>query len=504
MKPLSFLLLFLAGCSVQPVTQILVTVNADPYAAATIGAVRVELSTHDDEQGARQARVHTFPLREPLPISFGIRRGSEDLLWLSVKGCADAMCTLGGIEQKLLVRFQAERTVQVDVTLSVLCAVGQEDCRGAGQSCDPKSGECLAVQIVPGTVIRPGQEIIPDVVIPESLLDAGQDPAAVDASRPPNVCPADNACMAELYPCVPDDATGYVCQGQLADWPMPDSSEGAPVPLRYTATALVTHDEVTGLSWQRDLPNSYLGCTGKKASQGDRCTFAEARSYCAQLELEGMGWRVPTKIELESLLDLRPDHHGLDSMWFGPAPLDTHWTSSPLLYAKLAGNAYVVDPWEGRVAPQQESQPSLVRCVRSSATPPPGTARYKALSQQLAVFDVRTRLTWSNLPFCDQALSYQQASDWCANLTTDTWRLPSLKELLTLIDPTRYAPAIDPLFTGTPASAWMWSSTPGRDGRGHRLLDTGFGSTLPESEVDQLFQDPDIAAHSTHCVRCVK
>jgi hypothetical protein len=79
------------------------------------------------------------------------------------------------------------------------------------------------------------------------------------------------------------------------------------------------------------------------------------------------------------------------------------------------------------------------------------------------VYDTKTKLTWQ------RALSPNQyywsgAKPYCAslNLNGTGWRLPTAKELATIVDPTRQYPAVDlDAFPGTPQRyAHSWSSTP--------------------------------------------
>ena len=58
--------------------------------------------------------------------------------------------------------------------------------------------------------------------------------------------------------------------------------------------------------------------------------------------------------------------------------------------------------------------------------------------------DKHTQLTWQRVP--DSATrTWRQALEYCAQLPLDGggWRLPSLKELVTIVDSTRREPAID-------------------------------------------------------------
>jgi hypothetical protein len=113
-----------------------------------------------------------------------------------------------------------------------------------------------------------------------------------------------------------------------------------------------------------------------------------------------------------------------------------------------------------------------------------GEARAEAPSGQYSVKDGtvqdnRTGLTWQQQP--DGVVrAWSDAAPYCAALTTSGsgWRLPTYKELLTLVDPTRTAPAIDvTAFPGTAATAfWTASSYDGTSTQA-RYVDFNDGSS---------------------------
>jgi hypothetical protein len=110
-----------------------------------------------------------------------------------------------------------------------------------------------------------------------------------------NVCASD-------YPCLPLGAD-YTCRGQFADWPPAYSSSA------FTANSDGTiKDSRSGLVWQATVAPSYAPqCSeeynSSSGTAGDACNWQHAKDYCVALSLAAGGWRLPTKAELESLVD---------------------------------------------------------------------------------------------------------------------------------------------------------------------------------------------------------
>src|SRR3712207_5444308 len=71
--------------------------------------------------------------------------------------------------------------------------------------------------------------------------------------------------------------------------------------------------------------------------------------------------------------------------------------------------------------------------------------RYTINASQGLVTDVRTGLVWQQAPNAMQ-YTWDAANTYCRGLTLGGmtgFRIPTLKELMTLVDPTRVRPAID-------------------------------------------------------------
>ena len=89
-------------------------------------------------------------------------------------------------------------------------------------------------------------------------------------------------------------------------------------------------------------------------------------------------------------------------------------------------------------------------------------ARYTTTAN--TVFDSKTKLIWQRDRANAQLYDWSGAKDYCtsaemATILGGAGRLPTMKELMTIVDYSRFAPAIDPdAFPATPTSPF-WSSS---------------------------------------------
>lgn len=248
-------------------------------------------------------------------------------------------------------------------------------------------------------------------------------------------CRVANPCVAD-YPCVPASGMAYTCLGQRADYPMPDAPD-------HDVRTYVVMDRVSGLTWQR------------YASRRGIQTWEDANSLCQGLaEPFASGyrdWRLPTKIELESILSEVPSVGGERPQLLQWDPLlssesDVVWTRSPVAMKDPAafGDLY----WglirtSGASVPFSASERGHVLCVRNDPGGPALNRTYRHEERYVAdattVTDRPTGMIWHNAP---DGISrrFAEATTVCDQ---NGFRLPTRKELLTLVDPTRSDPAID-------------------------------------------------------------
>jgi hypothetical protein len=89
----------------------------------------------------------------------------------------------------------------------------------------------------------------------------------------------------------------------------------APAAGRYTTTGGTVFDTKTKLTWQQTVPAATY-------------VWASAKTYCQTLSLAGTGWRLPTRKELQTIVDY--------SQWIAPTafpatPIANFWFSSPVV-----------------------------------------------------------------------------------------------------------------------------------------------------------------------------
>jgi Protein of unknown function (DUF1566) len=247
----------------------------------------------------------------------------------------------------------------------------------------------------------------------------------------------------------PAEAPRHVATPEAwASWPMPNTrSPGLPNPHSYdTQSDDVVVDRITGLMWQRILSGKFL-------------TLADAERDCDRLTLGGHDdWRLPSRIELVSLLDTARIQPSIDIDAFPGTPNDWFWTSSP--DAADPTSAWYVYFYFGYPKTDNVTNTFSVRCVRRAqprAAPP---ARYDIQADE--VRDVASGLLWQRAVGAKTG-SFESARAYCRRLSlagNRHWRVPTLVELLTLIDERATAPMVDrAAFPDTPPEPFWTSST---------------------------------------------
>jgi len=237
--------------------------------------------------------------------------------------------------------------------------------------------------------------------------------------------------------------------------PNPASSD-LPAPATYSVdpTLGIVVDDVTGLTWQRDLT-------------ADLFDWNEAQDFCDALELAGhQDWRLPSRIELVTLVDFTRYAPAIDESAFPAAHVgESHWTSSAASLGENPDFAWQIDFWGGATGDGDVTTGYRARCVRGEPyTEPSERFTIAGSGSEERVRDTMTGLTWQGHETDGSGVSFTAAQEHCSDVSLDGggWRVPSMKELQTLIvERTPNAVKLDAAFSlpDTSATLWFWTSS---------------------------------------------
>jgi hypothetical protein len=253
------------------------------------------------------------------------------------------------------------------------------------------------------------------------------------------------------------DATGAVLPGTAPNWAM-------------------VRDDVTGLIWENKTDNTsanYSWCNRNSTTNGgnqgscvgdDPNTYQDTETYIKNLNDAHFGgfsdWRLPTLKELTSIVDNSRVNPCINSTYFPGIVFTVVWSSITSLNGdnSAENRAWVVDFYTGQTSTFPKVFPNPVLAVRGG--------NYRVFHPTVdngdgTVTVTATGLMWqkltpnSKLPWIS-ALMYGESLPLAGY---DDWRLPTVKELQSIVTFNGTTPPINPTyFPGTTVSKY-WSST---------------------------------------------
>jgi hypothetical protein len=277
-------------------------------------------------------------------------------------------------------------------------------------------------------------------------------------------------------------STGQAFYGQDANYTINPMSytkldgNGNVLPHHSTSWVMV-RDNVTGLIWEvknnldgvsnygnpHDADNSYTWYDPNDPNPGTSGSGTDTKDFIDALNSAYFGsycdWRMPTVKELAYIVNynIRMPGPTIDTNYFPNTKAAVYWSSTAYVdsgYFAWGVNFYYSDDYNGA-----KSLSYYARAVRS------GYSEHSDLyvdNNDGTVTNKTNGLMWQQITPVDKK-TWEQAYLYCETLSLATytdWRLPTQKELRSIVDYGRVNPAINPLFLPfTFLDDIYWSST---------------------------------------------
>jgi hypothetical protein len=268
-------------------------------------------------------------------------------------------------------------------------------------------------------------------------------------------------------------------------------------------------------SSQQSVSDSVTGLVWSVLSSSPARDYATAGAYCSALNnaaLDGItGWRLPSAREALTIADTGRNVPALATV-FGSATNAAVWTTDA--YAPFPSANWVLDLNYPVMMPSSRTGQTWpgTTCVFSGGTgasPIPTTGGAFIINVPTKP-NVRLELGTGAYWQADTAsvlvgnvtkstFTWREALDYCANLSLDGitgWRLPSIKELWSIVDVTGANPAIDWSVFPSTVSGVYWTSSPFAN-RPYEAYAVDF------STGNSWLSDPVWATTNQYSVRCI-
>lgn len=314
------------------------------------------------------------------------------------------------------------------------------------------------------------------------VVDAadGGGPCAPGETRPAtcggatvDVCSDGKHCGGCGAACGPDDRAeclaGVCVDHAWPGWPISSSVESPSCDYAAGTTEVLIHAG-TDLHWttqQKAVPDHAAGVKW--------CADQAAR------RLGGFGgWRLPTRVELMTIVDLRAASPTVNRCSLvGVGDVENYCSRSP---GDDPSEFYGLNGQGGISSGVRAGSPCVVRCVHATRGAP--RARFSTLGDR--VYDAVTNLTWAaGADAAGPPVTYDAAVDACAKSPGGAWRVPSLKELMSIVDERAPEPHVDlTYFAGTKAESY-WSKDASGEKDSFWTLELQWAGAFPLLRTDK-------------------
>jgi|APEBP8051072266_1049373.scaffolds.fasta_scaffold01701_1 hypothetical protein len=236
-------------------------------------------------------------------------------------------------------------------------------------------------------------------------------------------------------------------------------------------------DTVTGLQWQK--------------MDGGEMTYNDAITYCDSLTIAGYSdWRLPSPIEAFSLQYFDRTNPAINTTYFTKTGAEYWWTNTRQygddnkIWVTNAGGGIGNHPM-GETRSAGGDKNFHTRAVRTIHIEKTHSPRF-IIHNNGTVTDNLTLLQWTSVPHI-QALTWNDAllfAQECNVASYTDWRLPNIKELQSLHNPSSVNPAVfSPYFPSINISTFWSSTTLQNQPQKAWFFDSKFGITSYEDKT---------------------
>lgn len=276
------------------------------------------------------------------------------------------------------------------------------------------------------------------VVAPDNAKSPDASADVSSAPEPPSCPPG------PWVPVLLHDGSGprWQCAPDFPAW---GDQPLTPTGLKKHADGTAT-DSLTGLQWQSEPVPAALN-------------LADAATTCDQLNLAShRDWRLPTVAELQTVVDYGSSLPAQAKELTTPAGPAEYWT-----LVERGPYAWTVEFERGSVHLRPKHLTLRTRCVRSADGPGSVAADRFTYKNKETVADSLLALEWlRTIPANTYTLP--DTVGWCnkVNASGGGWRMPTLRQLSSIIDRTKLAGTVDgAIFGGSESAIWSYTLSAG-------------------------------------------
>ncbi|WP_157490690.1 Lcl domain-containing protein [Enterovibrio coralii] len=231
-------------------------------------------------------------------------------------------------------------------------------------------------------------------------------------------------------------------KGEDSDYPQ------SPMSYTISESGKTVFDNNTKLMWERESSRIWM-------------TAVEGQEYCDSLELDGYtDWRYPLMKELQSIADMGEFRPAINTDVFANMPRANSgiWTFP---VSDHPDHVWHVGFPDAHIMGQHTASTKLVRCVRADNGAAYHNMDYVDNKDGTVTERITDRMWQQNIDY--QRRNWEDSIQYCENLNYagyDDWRLPNIKEAVSIVNYNKTSPSIDEeFFPNTPVKYFFWTNS---------------------------------------------